>query len=126
MRTSLSQHRLQLILVTVILSGVMGCAQTFDATTLGIDASMSAPVSVQVQGEEFKLSKKAVYLVAGLFTASKPSLDEFLASQVTGDARIANLKIEVRSKPFDVLITILTLGIVVPRTVTYEGVIVGR
>jgi len=125
-RTSLSQHRLQLILVTVILSGVMGCAQTFDATTLGIDASMSAPVSVQVQGEEFKLSKKAVYLVAGLFTASKPSLDEFLASQVTGDARIANLKIEVRSKPFDVLITILTLGIVVPRTVTYEGVIVGR
>ena len=126
MRTSLSQHRLQLILVTVILSGVMGCAQTFDATTLGIDASMSAPVSVQVQGEEFKLSKKAVYLVAGLFSASKPSLDEFLASQVTGDARIANLKIEVRSKPFDVLITILTLGIVVPRTVTYEGVIVGR
>jgi len=125
-RTSLSQHRLQLILVTVILSGVMGCAQTFDATTLGIDASMSAPVSVQVQGEEFKLSKKAVYLVAGLFSASKPSLDEFLASQVTGDARIANLKIEVRSKPFDVLITILTLGIVVPRTVTYEGVIVGR
>ena len=126
MRTSLSQRSLQLILVTVILSGVMGCAQTFDATTLGIDASMSAPVSVQVQGEEFKLSKKAVYLVAGLFSASKPSLDEFLASQVTGDARIANLKIEVRSKPFDVLITILTLGIVVPRTVTYEGVIVGR
>jgi hypothetical protein len=105
---------------------VTGCAQTFDATTLGVDASMSAPVSVQVQGEEFKLNKKAVYLVAGLFTASKPSLDEFLASQVTGDARIANLKIKVRSKPTDVLITILTLGLVVPRSVTYEGVVVGR
>jgi hypothetical protein len=124
--TSRIRRHTRLIIFGFLLATVGGCAQTFDATTLGIDASMSAPVSVQVQGEAFKLNKKAVYLVAGIFTASKPSLDEFLASQVTGDARIANLKIEVRSKPSDVLITILTLGLVVPRTVTYEGVIVGR
>ena len=126
MTTSRIRRHARLIIVGFLLATAAGCAQTFDATTLGIDASMSAPVAVQVQGEEFTLSKKAVYLVAGIFTASKPSLDEFLASQVTGDARIANLKIEVRSKPTDVLITILTLGLVVPRTVTYEGVIVGR
>ena len=72
------------------------------------------------------MSKKAVFLLAGIVTASKPSLDEILESQVTGDARIANLRIDVRSKPADVLVTILTLGIVVPRTVTYEGVILGR
>lgn len=126
MTTARIFHHAQPVCIVLALAVSSGCAQTFDATSLGIDASMSAPVSVQVQGEEFKLSKKAVYLIAGIFTASKPSLDEFLASQVTGDARIANLRIEVRSKPTDVLITIFTLGLVVPRTVTFEGVVVGR
>ncbi len=126
MTTARIRHHARLIIVAALLSATVSCAQTFDATTLGVDASMSTPVSVQVQGEEFKVSKKAVYLLAGIFTASKPSLEDILASQVTGDARIANLKIEVRSKPSDVLITILTLGLVVPRTVTYEGVILGR
>ena len=87
---------------------------------------MSAPVSVQVQGEEFTVSKKAVYLLAGIVPVSRPSLQKVLASQMTGDARVADLKISVRSRFSDVLITILTVGIVVPRTVTYEGVVVGR
>ena len=126
MRTWRIWHRTQLTILAFLLSSAGGCAQTFDATTLGIDASMSAPVSVQVQGEEFKVNKKAVYFLAGIIAASKPSLDDVLASQVTGDARVTNLRIEVRSKPTDVLITILTLGIIVPRTVTFEGVVVGR
>lgn len=87
---------------------------------------MSEPVSAQVQGEPFRVSKKAVFLLAGIVTASKPSLDEMLESQVTGDARIANLRVDVRSKVSDVLITILTLGLIVPRTVTYEGVVLGQ
>lgn len=114
------------IVPAVLLCGAAGCAQTFDAATLGLDASMSAPVSVQVQGEEFKVSKKAVFLLAGIVPASRPSLQKVLAAQMTGDARVADLKISVRSRFADVLITILTVGIVVPRTVTYEGVVVGR
>jgi hypothetical protein len=125
-RTSRIRNHIRLIVFAALLSTTASCAQTFDATTLGIDASMSTPVSAQVQGEEFKISKKAVYLLAGIVTASKPSLDNILASQVSGDARVANLSIEVRSKPSDVLITILTLGLVVPRTVTFEGVVIGR
>ncbi len=126
MRSSRIRHHAQLTIVTFLLAFAAGCAQTFDATTLGIDASMSAPVSAQVQGEEFRVSKKAVYFLAGILAASKPSLDDILASQVTGDARVTNLRIEVRSKPTDVLITIFTLGLIVPRTVTFEGVVVGR
>ena len=40
--------------------------------------------------------------------------------------QVADLKISVRSRFSDVLVTVLTVGIVVPRTVTYEGVVVGR
>ena len=45
------------------------------------------------------------------------------ASVSTG---IANLKITTRSRWSDMLITGLTLGLLVPRTVVYEGVVVNR
>lgn len=105
---------------------VAACAQTFDATTLGLEATMSSPVSAPAQGEAFRVSKKSVYFFAGLVSASKPSLESVLASQTTGNARVADLKIRVRSRWSDVLITVLTAGLIVPRTVTYEGVVVGQ
>ena len=105
---------------------VMGCAQTFDATTLGVEATMASPSSDPAQGEAFEVSKKAVYLVWGSVGVSKPSLQKILASQVTGDAQVADLKIRVRSRWSDVLISVLTAGLIVPRTVTYEGVVVGQ
>jgi hypothetical protein len=36
---------------------------------------------------------------------------------------VADLRIRVRSRFSDVLITGLTLGLVVPRSVTFEGVV---
>ena len=39
---------------------------------------------------------------------------------------MANLKIKSKSRWFDVVITGLTLGLIVPRTVTYEGIVIGR
>jgi hypothetical protein len=103
-----------------------GCAQTFDATTLGVEATMASSATAPAQGEAFEVSKKAVYLVWGALAANKPSLQKILASQVTGDARVADLRVKVRSRWSDVLISVLTVGLVVPRTVTFEGVIVGQ
>lgn len=111
----------------VLLLGVAGgCAQTFDAATLGVEALMATPVDAQPQGEPFRLNRKAVYLVLGIIPVARPSLREELATQVTGNQRIANLRIRVRSRWTDILITALTGGLVVPRTVTYEGVVVGQ
>lgn len=101
-----------------------GCAHTFDARTLGVDASMSAPAGSQPEGEAFRINRKAVYLLWGMVPVSRPSLDAVLAGQVTGDARVANLRIRTRTRFWDVFFTALTGGLVVPRSVTYEGVLV--
>ena len=54
------------------------------------------------------------------------NMEDLLAGQLGTGASIANLKIHVRSRWHDVLITVITVGIVAPRSVTYEGVIVGK
>ena len=55
--------------------------------------------------------------------------------EVTGNSRpagaprgtqIAQLKITVKSRWSDILLTVLTAGLVMPRSVTYQGIVVGR
>jgi hypothetical protein len=58
-------------------------------------------------------------------TLTTPSLQKVLATQLVGGKSVTNLKIRVFSKWSDLLITVLTLGVVVPRTVKFEGVVTG-
>jgi hypothetical protein len=53
----------------------------------------------------------------------QPNLEDVLASQLGTGARITKLRVKVRSRWNDLLVTALTLGIVVPRSVTFEGVV---
>ncbi len=122
----MSRSHLRPLLIVATSALLAGCTQTFDATTLGTGVTMAAPVSDPAEGEAFRVSKKAVYLLWGGLRASQPSLQRILASQVTGDAQVADLKSRVRSRWSDVLISVLTVGLIVPRTVTYEGVVVGQ
>ena len=118
-------HRTVFVLASLAL--VLGaCANTFDATNLGVEATMAAPAGAPPQGEAFRVSSKAVYLLGGVLPVSKPSLAKALNHQVTSTQHVANLEIHVRSRWSDILITVLTAGLVVPRTVTYEGVVVGQ
>jgi hypothetical protein len=100
-----------------------GCAHTFDATTLGVTATMSSPAGQPAQGDRFRVSSKSVFGLWGLLRFREPSLRKALAAQLAGGGGIADLKIRVRSRWSDVLITGLTLGLVVPRSVTFEGVV---
>lgn len=111
------------VLVAVLI-GANACALTFDARTLGARTTLAARATEQPQGEEFRVTRSAVFLLWGLAAASRPSLERVLAAQVTGEAEIANLRVRVRSRFGDLLVTVLTAGLVVPRSVTYEGVIV--
>ena len=113
--------------VTLLLAGALGlggCAISFDARTLGARTSLSAEPGSQPTGEEFRITRKAVYALWGLVPASRPSLERVLAGQVTGNAGVANLRIRVTSRFGDLVASVLTLGLIVPRTVTFEGVIV--
>jgi hypothetical protein len=110
----------------VTLLATSGCAHTFDASTLGVEATMASPASAPAEGEPFEINRKAVFFLWGVVPGSQPSLNDALASQATSVQRVADLRVKVRSRFTDVLLTILTAGLVVPRSVTYEGVIVGQ
>jgi hypothetical protein len=111
--------------VLVLTLAASGCALTFDSTRLGVPVSMarSGPANPD-SGISFRVTKHPVYLLAGLVPVSQPNLEDVLAGQVGAGARIENLRIRVRSRWSDLLVTALTLGLVVPRSVTFEGVVV--
>ncbi|MGH7510094.1 MAG: hypothetical protein ACREMZ_11595 [Gemmatimonadales bacterium] len=115
--------RFGVTLVLVLLSPLAGCALTLDATTLGVPATLASPADQPAQGSRFSVTSRAVYGLWGLVPIKTPSLQKALAAQLGGGTGIADLKIKVRSRWSDVLITALTAGLIVPRAVTFEGVV---
>ena len=105
---------------------VTACTQVFDATTLGVPVTMAAAPGDLPAGKPFKMTAHTVHGLFGLVTISQASLKKGIATQLVGGDQVANLKIRTKSRWFDVVITGLTLGLVVPRTVTYEGIVIGR
>lgn len=101
------------------------CAQTFDATTLGVPATMASSATAPDSGAAFAVSSHAMFAAWGLFTVKQPSVEKALASQLLGGKRVENVRIKVHSSVTDVLLTIFTAGLVVPRSVTVEGTVVG-
>lgn len=103
---------------------VSGCALTFDATDFGVPTSLAESAQTPPQGESFRVTKHPVFLLWGLVAASRPNAEDVLAGQTGTGARIANLKIKVRARWTDLLVTGLTAGLISPRSVTFEGVVV--
>lgn len=108
-----------LVLVTLL----TGCAETFDATTLGVPATLASPAGTPPAGDRFQVSSKAVFGFWGLAKIKQPSLRKALGAQLGGSSGIADVKIRSRSRFTDILFTVLTAGLLVPRTVTFEGVV---
>jgi hypothetical protein len=109
--------------VFVLLAPLGGCAHTFDATTLGTPVTMATPAGQTVEGSRFRVTSRALFAFWGVLKIKEPSLRKALAAQLGGGSGIADLRIKVRSRWSDVLVTALTAGLVVPRAVTYEGVV---
>lgn len=116
--------RAALLLAAALLAG--GCAERFDATRLGVPATLAEPAGQAVEGEPFKVSSKSLHLFWGLLPASRSSLERALSHQLMGAPQVHSVRIHVRSRWSDLLVSVLTAGLVVPRTVTYEGVVAPR
>jgi len=114
-------HRMALALLLML--ALAGCATTFDATSLGVPATLASPAGQPPQGNRFRVSSKAVFGAWGLLRFKEPSLRKALASQLVGGGGVADVKIKVRSRWSDVLFTVITGGLIVPRSVTFEGVV---
>jgi hypothetical protein len=96
---------------------------TFDATTLGVPVTLASPAGQSPEGVRFSVTSRAVYTLWGLAKLKEPSLRKALAAQLAGGSGVADLRIKVRSRWSDILITALTAGLIVPRAVTFEGVV---
>ena len=117
-------HRAVLALV---LAGTAGCVtQSFDATSLGVPATMATAPADLPEGKAFRASSHTLHGLFGLISISQANLKKGLSHQLVGGTGVAQLKITTKSRWSDLLITALTLGLIVPRTVTYEGIVVGR
>ncbi len=114
----------RLIVVVSMVGTLGGCAVSFDAGTLGVKVSMAEPAGQQPEGTEFKITKKAVFLLFGVLLGSSHSLENVLGGQLLDDGEVRNMQIKVRSRFADILVTILTAGLVVPRSVTFHGYVV--
>jgi hypothetical protein len=112
--------------VLALALALCGCALTLDATHLGVPVSLAGGPQEADSGTAFRVTKHATYLLAGLVSLSQPNLEDVLAGQVGAGARIAKLRVKVRSRWNDLLVTALTIGLVVPRSVTFEGVVVSK
>ena len=102
------------------------CAHTFDARTLGANVTVASPPGTPPCVTPFRRSEKAVFVLWGLTAARRPSLEHALAAQVTGQDEIRDLRIKVGSSFTDLLFTAISAGLVVPRTVTFDGCVVRR
>ena len=111
------------ILALALVAG--GCAQTFDATTLGVPVTMASDAGLVPQGTEFKVQATSLWFAWGMIPMSTPDLRKTLAAELVGGRSVANLKIKTGGSLMNLIITVGTLGIFVPRTITFEGVIVG-
>ena len=112
--------------VVVTAFALTGCAQSFDATSLGVPATMASAAGEAAVGQPFRVSAHTVHAFWGLVPLGKARLDKALASQLVGGKEVVQLKITTKSRWSDLLFTGLTLGIFAPKTVIYEGVVVGR
>lgn len=99
------------------------CAQTFDSRTLGVPVTMASAAGQSVEGSRFQVTSHAVFAFWGLARLKEPSLRKALAAQLVGGSAISDLKIRIRSRWSDILVTALTGGLLVPRVVTFEGVV---
>lgn len=121
----MSGARLRTGLLLAATLALGGCAMTVDATDVGVPVQLSTAAGEPAVGRDFSVTKRALYGVWGLLTLRQPDIGTALAGQLVGGERIANVRVRVRSRWSDVLISGLTLGLIVPRAVTYEGTVVG-
>lgn len=118
-------RRSRLLLTLAVLLPLTGCAMTFDGSKLGVPITMGSKAGSPAVGQHFKVSSGSIWVLWGSVPVKKPSLREPLGTQLVGGQSIEDVRITVHSKWYDVLFSVITLGIVTPRTVTLEGTIVG-
>lgn len=108
----------------LLLMTLSACSLTYDATSLGVPATLSSSAAEPVKGEHFKVGSRAVWGLWGLVNLSQPDLQKALAHQVVDGTAVADIRIKSKARFSDILFTVITLGLLSTRSVTVEGTVV--
>jgi len=110
---------LALFVALALVIAVTGCAK------IAMESKVKKPVSMtrmrNVEVREFTTKNRAIWLFWGLFPLSVPKLDQTVGPNVADHNGIQNLKITTENTFLDVVISTVTQGILVMRTITIEG-----
>jgi hypothetical protein len=120
----MTMRRTGLLLLAALLLG--GCAQTFDATNVGVPVTLASPAGETPVGQPFRVSTHTVHAFWGLVPLKRAMMDRALKGQLVGGDAVAQVRIRTKTSFWDLLFTVVTAGVIAPRSVTYEGIIVGR
>jgi hypothetical protein len=121
-----SHNLLPILALAAVLSlAPAGCAMTFDANSLGVPAGMASPAQQPAVGDTFDIRTHATFLLWGAIPSRVPSLAQTLEGQLAGGRAVQGLSIGVSRRWTDLLITVLTAGLVDPVSVRFHGVVVG-
>lgn len=104
-------------------AGAAGCALTYDSTELGVPVRLADTTTAT--GTPFRVTKHPVFILWGAATASPPNVEDVLAGQLGAGAALDGVRIREHMRLTDLAVTVVTLGLFSPRTVTIEGRIVG-
>lgn len=118
-------HRSVRVAACAALLASAGCAYHMDARGVGVPVTLAEQPGQKLAGQAFKVSGHATYAFWGIATLSEPSLKKILAAQLLGAKAVTDVRVKIRSRWGDLLLTALTGGLIVPRTVTVEGTVVG-
>lgn len=111
------------MLALALVATLAGCSLNFDATGLGVPVTMASPINQPAEGDRFRVSSHAIWAFWGVLRVKTPSLGKSLATQLAGGKGVADLKIKTRVSFGDFLVTLLTAGVLAPRSVVFEGVV---
>jgi hypothetical protein len=111
-------------LLCVGLPAALGaCALTFDTRSLGVPVTMASPVAAPAVGDTFTVTQSALHLFWGAYEVRPVNLQSALANQLGEGRGIANLRIRTHHSVGDILLTVLTAGLITPTSVTFDGII---
>ena len=113
-----------LITASAFVIATSACSLTYDATALGVPATLSSSASEPVVGEHFEVTSRAVWGLWGLVQLKQPDLRKALAHQVGEGSGVADIRIKSKARISDILFTVITVGLLSTRSVTVEGTVV--
>lgn len=112
--------RISILIITILLAvSFIGCA------TLPLESNLQKPVAMtqisNSKGNDFIVTKHALWLFWGLIPISVPSVDEVIGPRVADYEGVQNLKIIMEYGFIDFLLSAVTSGVIYSQTVTIQG-----